>query len=80
MWGLIALALLVAYPLSVGPAARLHVNGLMSSSLLVALYRPLVLADEMVAPLTGVMNWYINLWQPRGQKLRLVDRNIVRES
>ena len=67
----IVLVLLV-YPLSSGPAAKLDSKGLLPSGVYPTVYRPLIRFASL-AGLTRALDWYIwDLWNVRGSYPELV--------
>lgn len=59
-------AFLVAYPLSIGPVARLARSGAIPASVAMSLekylYGPLVLASELIPGLAWLLRGYVELW------------------
>ncbi len=64
-WPWIALGLLVLYPLSIGPAARLVLSRPshpIAIGLTVAFYTPLILVCESTKPTKAWLQRYVRLW------------------
>lgn len=57
-----AVAILLCYPLSIGPAVKLTRRYPGTFPVARVLYRPLGLAVDRCEPLAHFLNWYANLW------------------
>jgi hypothetical protein len=62
---ILPVALLLAYPLSLGPVFKWRwEHGMQYPSALAAFYRPLAVICEYVPPAGEAMNRYLELWVP----------------
>jgi len=76
MAAIVLAVLLLAYPLSGGPAYRVYIqNGFGSPNVLLdsGIYTPLEWACR-VQPIKRVYFWYVNLWLPAGVHMRSADK------
>ena len=63
MWLVVGLALLVAYPLSIGPMYFLANNGYLPQWVgKLRIYRPLHFLGEQIQPIAEWTYWYCSLW------------------
>lgn len=60
--GMIAIVML-AYPLSMGPFARVTTPSAKSFN---QFYKPLILLGLEIPTIDRFLNWYVNLWNPNG--------------
>ena len=71
----VVVALLVAYPLSLGPVTWLDDHGMIPKGAWLAayqIYRPLdVAAGKAPKPIRNVLFWYVSLWGSRPWGLEL---------
>jgi hypothetical protein len=64
-WATVALVVvLVAYPLSLGPATWLFNNGWLPGTAINWLYAPLAWIGEKSEPFGNALEWYVMLWMP----------------
>ena len=62
-----ACALLMAYALSVGPAAYLELNGMLNTKLALRLYEPLFWTARNCEPFRHALEWYLSWWAVEAQ-------------
>ena len=62
VWLMVAASLLVAYVLSLGPAAWLTSNGYFSAKAHKATYWPIYVVCDFCGPLDGALGYYERLW------------------
>jgi len=60
-WLLWLSVVLVAYPLSIGPAARLHQSVPAARPAIETFYRPLTLLMRRIPPLDVAIQWYVTV-------------------
>jgi hypothetical protein len=59
-WATVVLVVLLAYPLSMGPA--FHLAGWLGTSSFMVVYEPLELVGLEFPPFWEVLTWYLELW------------------
>lgn len=71
IWLIVTALLLVAYPLSVGPAMWLTQKGYLPHGVYQTTYWPMVMLCIRCRPLRGPIDWYVKVWEPADEPTRL---------
>jgi hypothetical protein len=65
-WASVAVALLLVYVLSIGPAIWFSDRGMIQKSVVASVHAPIYWVYERApVPIQSVMDWYVALWKKR---------------